>query len=99
MRSSTLADGDTTFPEVGSNIVEKLEYVDSKVWINDIQYFGNVPELAWNFWIGGYRPALKWLKDRKDSKDHAPLTHEDITHYQRIIKTLLETDRIMKQIG
>jgi hypothetical protein len=28
--------------------------------------FYNVPEVAWNFYIGGYQPAPKWLKDRKD---------------------------------
>lgn len=95
MKSPVIDDGDTTFPEVGSNVVEKLGYADNKVWINDTQYFGNVPELAWNFYIGGYQPAQKWLKDRKGRT----LTHEDITHYQRIIKILLETDRIMHQIG
>ena len=35
------------------------------VYINETQYFSNVPELAWNFYIGGYQPAQKWLKDRK----------------------------------
>ena len=28
------------------------------------QYFDNVPEVAWNFYIGGYQIAQKWLKDR-----------------------------------
>jgi predicted helicase len=84
----------TTYPEAGDDVVEKVIYSADKVWINDIQYFGNVPELAWNFYIGGYQPAQKWLKDRKGYK----LTNEDINHYQRIIKILLETDRIMKQI-
>jgi hypothetical protein len=28
--------------------------------------FDNVPEVAWNFYIGGYQPAQKWLKDRKE---------------------------------
>jgi hypothetical protein len=35
------------------------------VYINETQYFSNVPELAWNFYLGGYQPAQKWLKDRK----------------------------------
>ncbi len=95
MKSPVMDNGDTTFPEVGSNAEEKLDYADGKVWINDIQYFGNVPELTWNFYIGGYQPAQKWLKDRKGRT----LTYEDITHYQRIIKILTETDRIMKIIG
>lgn len=64
------------------------------VFINDEQYFGNVPEVAWNFWIGGYQPAQKWLKDRKGRQ----LTNEDIEHYQKIIVSLVETDRLMKEI-
>jgi hypothetical protein len=27
-----------------------------KVFINSTQYFDNVPETAWNFYIGGYQP-------------------------------------------
>ncbi len=66
-----------------------------RVYINDTQYFGNVPEIAWNFYIGGYQPAQKWLKDRKGRK----LTSQEIDHYQKIIKILQETDRLMTQIG
>ena len=56
----------TTYPVAGSDIVEKLVYKNGNVYINKDQYFGNVPESAWNFYIGGYQPAQKWLKDRKD---------------------------------
>lgn len=65
-----------------------------KVIINENQFFNNVPALAWSFYIGGYQPALKWLKDRKGRE----LTFEDILHYQKIIVALSETDRIMKEI-
>ena len=64
------------------------------VFINETQYFSNVPELAWNFYIGGYQPAQKWLKDRKGRE----LSYKDILHYQKIIVALNETDRIMKEI-
>lgn len=30
-------------------MVEKLAYKDGNVFINKEQYFGNVPEVAWNF--------------------------------------------------
>jgi len=95
MKSSVIDDYETTFPEGGDNLVERLSYADGKVWINENQYFGNVPELAWNFYIGGYQPAQKWLKDRKGRS----LNDEELDHYQKIIKVLVETDRIMKQIG
>ena len=58
------------------------------------QYFEGVPAIAWQFHIGGYQPAQKWLKDRKGRA----LTYDDIRHYQRIIKILAETDRIMRTI-
>ncbi|MEB2780410.1 type ISP restriction/modification enzyme [Algoriphagus sp. C2-6-M1] len=68
--------------------------VTGRVYINAEQYFDSVPEVAWNFYIGGYQPAQKWLKDRKGRV----LDFEDIMHYQRIIKALTETDRVMGEI-
>jgi len=84
----------TTYPNYGSNIVEKLVYKDGGVYINEKQYFGNVPEVAWKFHIGGYQPAQKWLKDRKGHT----LTNNDIEHYQKIIVSLVETNRVMHEI-
>ena len=84
----------THFPIDGDNSVTKPKYKEGKVFINTTQYFDNVPEVAWNFYIGGYQPAQKWLKDRKKRI----LTYEDINHYQKIIVALTETDRIMKEI-
>jgi predicted helicase len=84
----------TQYPEDGNNVVTKPKYQDNNVFINDTQYFANVPEIAWNFYIGGYQPAQKWLKDRKDRE----LSYEDILHYQKMIVALTETDRIMKEI-
>ncbi len=95
MHSPVIDDYQTTFQVAGDCLVEKITYSDEKVWINKTQYFGNVPELAWSFYIGGYQPAQKWLKDRKGRQ----LSDTDLVHYQRIIKILLETDRIMKEIG
>lgn len=84
----------TQYPEDGDNIVTKPKYQDGKVYINETQYFDNVPQVAWEFYIGGYQPAQKWLKDRKDRK----LEFDDILHYQKIIVALSETDRLMKEI-
>ncbi|AJI57966.1 N-6 DNA Methylase family protein [Francisella philomiragia] len=84
----------TSYPIDGDNIVDKPSYKDGKVYINKEQYFDNVPEVAWNFYIGGYQPAQKWLKDRKGRE----LGFEDILHYQKIIVALSETDRLMQEI-
>lgn len=84
----------TQYPKDGDNVVSKLKYEDGKVHINDAQYFDNVPQVAWEFYIGGYQPAQKWLKDRKGRK----LEFDDILHYQKIIVALSETDRLMNEI-
>jgi len=84
----------TSYPMDGNNIVDKVKYENSKVFINEIQYFDKVPEIVWNLYIGGYQPAQKWLKDRKDRK----LSVDDIMHYQKIIVVLNETHKIMNEI-
>lgn len=94
LESPTVEKYITQYPMDGDNIVTKPKYQDGKVYINNTQYFNFVPEIAWNFYIGGYQPAQKWLKDRKDRK----LEIEDIFHYQKIIVALMETDKLMKEI-
>nr|WP_315142344.1 type ISP restriction/modification enzyme [uncultured Flavobacterium sp.] len=94
LESSTLENYITQYPEDGDNIVTKPIYKNGNVYINEDQFFANVPEVAWNFYIGGYQPAQKWLKDRKGRE----LGYEDILHYQKIIVAMSETDRIIKEI-
>jgi predicted helicase len=84
----------TTFPVKGSNIVEKSKFENGNVYINKDQYFGNVPENVWNFYIGGYQPAQKYLKEYKNKT----LTNQDIEHYEEIIVALSETISTMKEI-
>lgn len=82
------------YPESGNNVIEKHVYKDGNVYINDEQYFTKVPEVVWKFYIGGYQPAQKWLKDRKGQA----LQFEDIKHYQKIIAALQRTSEIMEEI-
>ena len=95
----------TSFDIEGDNVVTDVKYEKEipgqagndncgKVYINKTQYFANVPELAWNFYIGGYQPAQKWLKDRKNRT----LTYDDISHYRKIIAILLETHKLMQKL-
>ena len=65
-----------------------------RVYINATQYFANVPRTAWEFYIGGYQPAQKWLKDRKGRT----LSFDDISHYAKIISVLTETARLMTEL-
>ena len=65
-----------------------------RVWINAEQYFGEVTERSWNFFLGGYQPAQKWLKDRKGRR----LSPSDVVHYARILRALDLTAEIMSEI-
>jgi hypothetical protein len=96
----------TSYPQAGDNIVtrkmtktsigyEAISETLGKVWINDEQYFDQVPLKAWEFYIGGYQPAQKWLKDRQGRT----LAFEDILHYQKIIVALTETERLMQAVN
>jgi hypothetical protein len=58
------------------------------------QYFEGVSPEVWNFHIGGYQVCEKWLKDRRGRT----LTNDDLTHYQKTVKALSETIRIMTEI-
>lgn len=95
----------TSYPKDGDNVVTtKIAQKDwelfdkekglGRIWINEEQYFDNIPLVAWEFYIGGYQPAQKWLKDRRERT----LEFEDIFHYQKIIVALTETDRLMKEV-
>lgn len=105
LESSAVENYITTYPKDGSNTITTkvskkdwelfdLEKGVGRIWINEEQYFDNVPLIAWEFYIGGYQPAQKWLKDRRERT----LEIEDILHYQKIIVALSETDRLMKEI-
>ena len=95
----------TTYSVAGDNTADArvlrdpYKITDAKkrlgtVHINAKQYFGNVPETAWNFFIGGYQPAQKYLKDRKDRR----LSTGEIRHYQNIIAALAGTAKLMEEI-
>ena len=99
LESPIIEDLITTYPVSGDNLVEKVHYEakndkKGRVYINSAQYFDNVPLVTWNFYIGGYQPAQKWLKDRKGRN----LSFDDVTHYQKIIVALNETDKLMREI-
>ena len=80
--------------------MEKVQYTaptsttPGRVHINKQQYFEGVSPQTWELTIGGYRPAEKWLKDRKGRE----LGYEDIEHYRRICGVLADTPQVMAQI-
>jgi Type ISP C-terminal specificity domain len=88
-------------PEVG-----RISWSDDTVWL-DAEVakrggdaaagtigFQGVPEVVWNFHIGGYQVCEKWLKDRKGRL----LSASDIQHYHTIVVALSETIHNMEEI-
>jgi len=84
----------TTFPNSGSNIVKKYFFKEGKVFINENQFFGNVPEKVWNYFIGGYQPLQKFLKERKNRI----LSNEESDCFEEMIVSISETILIMEQM-
>ena len=84
----------TSYTVDGINKVEYLNHSDNKIHINKEQYFFNISKNIWNYYIGGYQPLKKYLKDRKGRI----LTTDEIVNYQKIISSITETISIVKEI-
>ena len=84
--------------DVITNRLTKNDFIMSKkkvaLKINEQITLTNIPLVAWEFYIGGYQPAQKWLKDRIGRS----LSMHDLKHYNRIINALVKTDKLMQQI-
>lgn len=82
-----------------SNKINKKDIVidkeNLKVRLNEEVSIVNIPKIAWEFYIGGYQPAQKWLKDRVGRV----LSRSDVKHYNRLINALIKTDEIMKKLS
>jgi len=82
--------------EIKNKLVKKdIKIIDDKVQININETSSIIiPKVAFEFYIGGYQPAQKYLKDRVGQK----LDLDIIKHYNKIINALLQTNDIMLQI-
>jgi hypothetical protein len=65
-----------------------------QVHINKTQYFKPVPPEVWEYRIGGYQVAEKWLKDRRERT----LSLEEICTYCHIITALALTIKIQEEM-
>ena len=82
------------FPVAGSNRITRARHAGDRAWINDDQYFDGVARTTWEFAVGGYRPAEKWLKDRKGRT----LALDDVERYRSLCAALAETPRLATAI-
>ncbi len=94
MKAEMLDNPAVKFRGESSNLVEKREYKDRRIYINEGQYFEDVSEELWKYYIGGYQVLDKWLKDRKGRR----LSAEDTAHYCRIATVIGETIKIQREI-
>ena len=78
----------------GSNKIEEHTWKNHRVYINKTQYYNNVSEVVWNFHIGGYQVAEKWLKDHKNNY----LSLNDVEHYSNILYAINHTIKVMEEI-
>lgn len=85
-----------SYPQKGDNRVEKADFdlSKSRVHINGAQYFDGVQQDVWNFTVGGYQVASKWLKDRKGRV----LSFNELDTYRKMIAAVTETIRIQKKL-
>jgi type ISP restriction-modification system protein len=59
------------------------------LFLNDDAYFANVPELVWNYQLGGYPVLKKWLGYRQaDRRDGNPLTDDERRWLRQIIQRI-----------
>ncbi|MBW2035821.1 MAG: N-6 DNA methylase, partial [Deltaproteobacteria bacterium] len=79
MQSLELDSPVAKFQGAGDKRVEKIKYdkKQSRVYINQHQYFEGILENIWQYCIGGYQVLSKWLKDRKGNV----LSFDDVKHY------------------
>jgi len=88
------------YPQPGGNTVEKPRYkpptdeAPGRVYVNNGQYFENIPPEVWEFHVGGYQVCEKWLKDRRGRR----LSYDDIETYRSITEAIRQTVRVMPEI-
>jgi len=74
-------------------VVERISHQNDRLYFNQSCYFANVSTAVWNFKIGGYQVLDKYLKSRKGLD-----IFDDLSHIQKIIKSLQSTIEIMQKI-
>lgn len=91
------------FPKSGSSEVEKgypkfsppgTGETEGKVMINPAQWFSGITPEVWEFRVGGYQVAEKWLKDRRGRV----LSLAEQNHYQKALGALAATITLMEQV-
>ena len=97
---SQVPDWIARYPIQGTHNVDCVDYTPKstspggQVNINSSQYFEGIPEDVWNYTIGGYNPASRWLQDRVGKT----LDFEDIRGYMNLVSAIRRTIDIQIEI-
>ena len=89
-----------SYPVAGDHLVDEVRYTEAqgrqqgRAYINSTQYFEGVSKEVWEYRIGGYQPAQKWLKDR----NNRILDYTDQMQYRRICSALTDTLRSISEV-
>ena len=96
IRIHTFADHPDTIVHctAGDNRISKYHFKNNRIYLNEQQYYDDVDENVWNYYIGGYQPLQKWLKDRKNNV----LSIQEMIHYQGMIDAIKQTIKVMEKI-
>ncbi|MGB2728805.1 MAG: type ISP restriction/modification enzyme [Halobacteriota archaeon] len=96
LKHPALLEREIGFPKSGSNKVEKVKYDEKteRVYFNKEQYFEGISKAVWEYRIGGYQVAEKYLKDRKGRV----LSLEGIEHYMKVASAIKRTIEVQKEI-
>jgi predicted helicase len=96
LKSKKLAKPISKCEGIGDLRVVKVTYDqnNARVNINPEKWFTGIPLEIWEYHIGGYQIAEKWLKDRKGRV----LSSEEVSHYARIVTAISETITIQQSL-
>ncbi len=96
LRSKKLAKPIAKCEGTGDLRVLKVEYDAEKnrAYINSDTYFAGIPTKVWDYHVGGYQVAEKWLKDRRGRI----LSSEEIATYAQVVTAIAETIGIQESL-
>jgi hypothetical protein len=72
----------------------RYEAESQKIWINNQQYFSNVPAHVWEYKTGGLQPLPQWLLMRAGHD----LKNEEFKEFRALISLIRETNSLSRKI-
>ena len=74
--------------------IEKVSWKDDCVSLSKSFHIHGITRHLWDYYVGGYQPLQKWLKDRKGSV----LNGSELSHYKQMVEAIKNTDMVIAEI-